>query len=96
MPTLAEALRKDGVATGAFVSSAALDPAFGLARGFDVYDDRFVDAQSRPSSLDSAKASATGPLAKSIAAAGDGHHSPGFICSAHAPCDPPSRSPGAS
>ena len=38
VPTLAEALKKAGFATGAFVSSAALDPAFGLARGFDVYD----------------------------------------------------------
>jgi arylsulfatase A-like enzyme len=38
VPTLAEALQRAGVATAAFVSSAALDPAFGLSRGFDVYD----------------------------------------------------------
>ena len=38
VPTLAEVLHGAGIATGAFVSSAALDPAFGLARGFDVYD----------------------------------------------------------
>ncbi len=38
VPTLAEELHRAGVATGAFISSAALDPAFGLGRGFDVYD----------------------------------------------------------
>jgi arylsulfatase A-like enzyme len=40
MDTLATVLRKEGYATGAFVSSAALDGrATGLNRGFDVYDD---------------------------------------------------------
>lgn len=38
VPTLAEALHKARISTGAFVSSAALDPSFGLGRGFDVYD----------------------------------------------------------
>ncbi|MFN8176990.1 MAG: sulfatase [bacterium] len=47
VPTLAEELRKDGIATGAFVSSAALDPAFGLARGFDVYDASPTRAETR-------------------------------------------------
>lgn len=36
--TLAEILGRGGFATGAFVSSAALDPALGLDQGFDVYD----------------------------------------------------------
>jgi len=36
--TLPQILGPAGIACGAFVSSAALDPAFGLARGFDVYD----------------------------------------------------------
>jgi len=39
IPTLAEALRTRGYRTGAFVSSFVLDAAFGLERGFDVYDD---------------------------------------------------------
>jgi choline-sulfatase len=40
--TIAEALREKGWATGAFVGSGALDPSFGLARGFDVYDRDFL------------------------------------------------------
>ena len=39
VPTLAERLRAKGYRTGAFVSSFVLDAAFGLDRGFDVYDD---------------------------------------------------------
>jgi arylsulfatase A-like enzyme len=47
VPTLAEALRRAGFRTGAFVSSAALDPTFGLARGFDVYDAELTRAVAR-------------------------------------------------
>jgi arylsulfatase A-like enzyme/Tfp pilus assembly protein PilF len=36
--TLAERARAAGLATAAFVSAAVLDPGFGLAQGFDVYD----------------------------------------------------------
>jgi arylsulfatase A-like enzyme/Tfp pilus assembly protein PilF len=39
-PTLATLLKARGYRTGAFVSSFVLDARFGLARGFDVYDDR--------------------------------------------------------
>lgn len=38
-PTLAEAAHRRGFATGAFVGGFPLDRQFGLARGFDVYDD---------------------------------------------------------
>lgn len=38
--TLAEAARDRGLATGAFVGAFPLDRQFGLAQGFDVYDDR--------------------------------------------------------
>ena len=38
-PTLAEALRSRGYATAAFVSGYPLDSAFGLDRGFTLYDD---------------------------------------------------------
>src|SRR5688500_2865133 len=37
--TLAEAARAKGFATGAFVGAFPLDRQFGLAQGFDVYDD---------------------------------------------------------
>jgi arylsulfatase A-like enzyme/tetratricopeptide (TPR) repeat protein len=40
VPTLAEAFRAAGYATGAFVSAFPLDRRFGLDRGFDRYDDR--------------------------------------------------------
>ncbi len=40
-PTLAEVLKGSGFTTAAFVSSFPLDSQFGLARGFDSYDDKF-------------------------------------------------------
>jgi choline-sulfatase len=40
VPTLAESLRRAGVATAAFVGAFPLDRRFGLDRGFDVYGDR--------------------------------------------------------
>lgn len=40
-PTLATALHDRGYRTAAFVSSFILDRRYGLARGFDEYDDRF-------------------------------------------------------
>ena len=39
VPTLATVLAARGYATGAFVASRVLDRRFGLARGFDAYDD---------------------------------------------------------
>jgi Flp pilus assembly protein TadD len=38
-PTLAAAFKQAGFETGAFVSAFPLDRRFGLARGFDIYDD---------------------------------------------------------
>ncbi|MEB2344987.1 MAG: sulfatase-like hydrolase/transferase [Deltaproteobacteria bacterium] len=42
VPTLAAHLREAGYATAAFVGSFVLAERFGLARGFDVYDDTFA------------------------------------------------------
>ncbi len=42
LPTLATVLAARGYATGAFVSSRVLDRRFGLARGFQVYDERMA------------------------------------------------------
>lgn len=39
--TMAEILKSQGLATSAFVASFTLDSRFGLAQGFDVYDDTF-------------------------------------------------------
>src|SRR6266487_2325314 len=41
VPTLAEAFRDAGYARAAFVSGSPLESAFGLDRGFEVYDDTF-------------------------------------------------------
>jgi choline-sulfatase len=40
IPTLAEQFQGHGFETAAFLSSVVLDRRYGLARGFDVYDDR--------------------------------------------------------
>ena len=50
LDTLATLLKSQGYQTGAFVSAFPLESRFGLARGFDVYDDRFADA-ARPAFL---------------------------------------------
>ena len=39
--TLAEHLKNNGYATGAFVGAYALDSRFGLSQGFDIYDDNY-------------------------------------------------------
>jgi arylsulfatase A-like enzyme/Flp pilus assembly protein TadD len=44
--TLATVLKADGYRTAAFVGAFVLDARFGLARGFDVYDDHVPRAQS--------------------------------------------------
>ncbi|HEY1909457.1 MAG TPA: sulfatase, partial [Vicinamibacterales bacterium] len=41
-PTVAEALKRAGYRTAAFVGAFVLDARFGLGRGFDVYDDRVL------------------------------------------------------
>lgn len=53
VPTLATVLRGAGYATGAFVGAFVLDRRFGLARGFDVYDDRVERRTSGGSVLES-------------------------------------------
>jgi arylsulfatase A-like enzyme/Flp pilus assembly protein TadD len=40
--SVAEALKRVGYRTGAFVGAYVLDARFGLSRGFDVYDDRMT------------------------------------------------------
>ena len=45
-PTLATALKAQGLRTGAFVGAFVLDARFGLNRGFDIYDDRMLNSGS--------------------------------------------------
>jgi len=51
--TLATLLKARGYATGAFVGAYVLDRRFGLARGFDVYDDRIERRDEGGSVLES-------------------------------------------
>jgi arylsulfatase A-like enzyme/tetratricopeptide (TPR) repeat protein len=44
--TVAESLKREGFATGAFVGAFVLDRRFGLAQGFDVYDDELPGGNS--------------------------------------------------
>ncbi len=46
IPTLATLLGAEGFATAAFIGAFPLDSRFGLARGFDVYDDDYPVAAS--------------------------------------------------
>ena len=50
--TLATLLKQAGYVTGAFISAFPLDSRFGLARGFDVYDEGFIDAAPHPPMLE--------------------------------------------
>ncbi len=50
--TIAQALREHGYSTGAVVSSFALDHSWGLARGFDFYDDAFSPESYSKAELD--------------------------------------------
>jgi choline-sulfatase len=56
-PTLAGVLHGAGYATAAFVGSFVLDHRFGLARGFDTYDDRVATS---PASLENVEAERDG------------------------------------
>ncbi|KKN27362.1 hypothetical protein LCGC14_0865440 [marine sediment metagenome] len=44
--TLAEHLKNNGYATGAFVGAYPLDSRFGLSQGFDIYDDNYSRSHS--------------------------------------------------
>src|SRR5262249_45889603 len=52
-PTLATLLHDRGYATGAFVAAYVLDRRFGLARGFDRYDDQVERRRAGASVLES-------------------------------------------
>jgi len=58
-PLLAERLRGAGYATAAFVSAFVLDRRFGLARGFDQYDDAMPAGQGERSARDTTERALT-------------------------------------
>jgi arylsulfatase A-like enzyme/Flp pilus assembly protein TadD len=63
-PTLATILKSRGYRTGAFVSAFPLDSRFGLAAGFDVYDDRLGGAETHSAFLVAER-----PASETVAAA---------------------------
>jgi arylsulfatase A-like enzyme/Tfp pilus assembly protein PilF len=60
--TLAELLRDDGFETAAFIGAYVLDSVFGLAQGFDTYDDN-LDASHEQAYLNERSAAQTTDLA---------------------------------
>jgi choline-sulfatase len=92
LQTLATLLKAAGYETGAFVGAYVLDRRFGLARGFDHYDDRIVRNETGASVLESER---RGEEVVGAAAAWLGQRSLPFFAwvhlyDAHAPYDPPS------
>jgi arylsulfatase A-like enzyme/Flp pilus assembly protein TadD len=88
--SLAELLKAQGFATGAFVSSFSLDSRFGLDQGFDTYDDAYP-AKTSSGLLDSER-----PAEKTLTAALawlDAQKDPWFcwvhLWDPHAPYEPP-------
>ncbi len=101
LPTLASVLSATDYRTGAFISAFPLDSRFGLARGFEVYEDSFVDATSRPAFFEQERAGTeTVALARRWLAEEDGR--PSFcwvhLYEPHYPYAPPApsaeRAPG--
>jgi len=91
LPVLAEQLQKAGYRTSAFVSSFILARRFGLARGFDVYDDALPSGSNERSSRATTDA-AIAELAKPLGAEARGANAPRFMWvhyyDAHAPYEP--------
>jgi arylsulfatase A-like enzyme/Flp pilus assembly protein TadD len=65
-------LAGNGFRTGAFISAFPLDSRFGLGRGFEVYDDAFVDVMPRPAFLEQER-----PGVETVAAASRWLSAPG-------------------
>src|SRR2546428_8183088 len=93
IPTLAEAFKRHGYATAAFVSAFVLDSMWGLQRGFDLYDDWFKPVEGKADRRDSLERRAEETVNHSLAWL-DAHHSQSFflwihLYDPHAPYDPP-------
>lgn len=91
VPTLATALDGAGYRTGAFVGAYVLDRRFGLARGFDTYDDRVARDWQRAERLEAERPA--GAVVDAALAWLDDVQAPFFLWvhlyDAHAPYAPP-------
>ncbi|HEY2435191.1 MAG TPA: sulfatase-like hydrolase/transferase [Vicinamibacterales bacterium] len=92
VPLVAEQLQRAGYRTAAFVSAFVLNRRFGLARGFNVYDDTMPAGRDERNALETTDA-AIAELARPLAA-GAPAAQPRFVWvhyyDPHAPYDPPS------
>lgn len=89
--TLAEVLNGKGFATAAFISSFTVDSRFGLDQGFEVYDDKFAEAQAFKALNSERKAEKT---FEAFSRWLDQNQARNFICwvhyyDPHLPYDPP-------
>jgi arylsulfatase A-like enzyme/Tfp pilus assembly protein PilF len=90
--TLAEVLKGKGFETAAFVGSFTVDSRFGLDQGFDVYDDRFAEAQAFKALNSERKAE---KVFEAFSRWFDKNHAAQFFCwvhfyDPHLPYEPPS------
>ena len=95
VPVLAERFKRDGFATAAFIASVVLDRQSGLARGFDVYSDRFAPGEDRKPG-DAVVKEAAAWMAGALAAPKPAGSKAGFfswvhLYDPHAPYLPPGR-----
>jgi len=92
--TLAEALKKEGYDTGAFVSAFVLDSHFGLDQGFDHYFDDFDARDDDGSALNSAHRRGDETLSRALSWMGAPERTQPFfswvhLYDTHVPYDPP-------
>jgi choline-sulfatase len=91
--TLAESFKANGYATGAVVSSFVLDRSWGLARGFDNYDDAFSGDQFVSKDLGLVERRADASVDHAIQWLGNHASQPFFfwlhLYDPHSPYDPP-------
>jgi arylsulfatase A-like enzyme/tetratricopeptide (TPR) repeat protein len=91
--TLAESLQANGYTTGAIVSSFVLDRSWGLARGFDSYDDAFAGQQFFHKDLGLVERRAEESVNHAISWLGTHANQPFFLWlhlyDPHSPYDPP-------
>jgi arylsulfatase A-like enzyme len=92
IPILTTLFEKRGFATAAFIASSVLDRQSGLARGFDVYSDRFdagADQRSGDAVVAEAIAWLKGPAPPKPLGAKAGFYAWVHLYDPHAPYDPP-------
>src|SRR6266576_5389245 len=91
--SVTQAFKQAGYATGAVVSSFVLDRSWGLARGFDFYDDEFSEAAFQQNDLELVDRKAEQSVTRALHWLSQTHQRPFFLWlhlyDPHSPYDPP-------